>query len=50
MKKRYARAKPIKKKKKDEENEIIEWDIVRTVLTIAILAIGLVCMYLIVYL
>lgn len=38
MKKRYARAKPIKKKKEDEEeNKITKWDIVRTLINVAIL-------------
>lgn len=50
MKKRYARAKPIKKKKEDEENKITKWDIVRTLINVAILCIALICICLIVYL
>lgn len=46
MKKRYARAKPIKK----ESEEITKWDIVRTLINVAILCIGLICICLIVYL
>ena len=36
MKKRYARAKPIKKKS-EEENKITKWDIIRTLINVAIL-------------
>ena len=36
MKKRYARAKPIKKES-EEENKITKWDIVRTLINVAIL-------------
>ena len=36
MKKRYARAKPIKKEN-EEENKITKWDIVRTLINVAIL-------------
>ena len=36
MKKRYARAKPIKKEN-EEENKITKWDIVRTLISVAIL-------------
>lgn len=36
MKKRYARAKPIKKEN-EEENIITKWDIVRTLICVAIL-------------
>lgn len=46
--KRYARAKPIKKE--SEENKITKWDIVRTLINVAILCIGLICICLIVYL
>ena len=49
MKKRYARAKPIKKENK-EENKITKWDVVRTLIKVAILCIGLICICLIVYL
>ena len=49
MKKRYARAKPIKKENK-EENKITKWDVVRTLINGAILCIGLICICLIVYL
>ena len=48
MKKRYARAKPIKKE--NEENKITKWDIVRTLINVVILCIGLICICLIVYL
>ena len=41
--KRYARAKPIKKKKKDEEeNKITKWDIVRTLISVVILLISII--------
>ena len=50
MKKRYARAKPIKKENKEEENKITKWDIVRTLINVVILCIGLICICLIVYL
>lgn len=36
MKKRYARAKLIKKKN-EEENKITKWDIVRTLISVVIL-------------
>ena len=36
MKKRYARAKPIKKES-EEENKITKWDIVRTLISVVIL-------------
>ena len=36
MKKRYARAKPIKTES-EEENIITKWDIVRTLISVAIL-------------
>ena len=36
MKKRYARAKPIKKES-EEENTITKWDIVRTLISVVIL-------------
>lgn len=36
MKKRYARAKPIKKEN-EEENKITKWDIVRTLISVVIL-------------
>ena len=49
MKKRYARAKPIKKEN-EEENKITKWDIVRTLISVVILCIGLICICLIVYL
>lgn len=49
MKKRYARAKPIKKKS-EEENKITKWDVVRTLINVAILCIALICICLIVYL
>ena len=49
MKKRYARAKPIKKEN-EEENKITKWDIVRTLINVALLIIGLICICLIVYL
>lgn len=48
MKKKYARAKPIKKE--NEENKITKWDIVRTLINVAILCIALICICLIVYL
>ena len=35
MKKRYARAKPIKKES-EEENKITKWDIVRTLISVVI--------------
>ena len=50
MKKRYARAKLIKKKSEEEENTITKWDIVRTLINVVILCIGLICICLIVYL
>ena len=37
MKKRYARAKLIKKEDKEEENTITKWDIVRTLISVVIL-------------
>lgn len=40
MKKRYARAKPIKKEK--EENKITKWDIVRTLISVVILLISII--------
>lgn len=49
MKKRYARAKPIKKEN-EEENKITKWDVVRTLINVAILCIALICICLIVYL
>lgn len=49
MKKRYARAKPIKKES-EEENKITKWDVVRTLINVVILCIGLICICLIVYL
>ncbi len=39
MKKRYARAKPIKKE--NEENIITKWDIVRTLISVVILLISI---------
>lgn len=47
--KRYVRAKPIKKKS-EEENKITKSDIVRTLINVALLIIGLICICLIVYL
>ena len=47
--KRYVRAKPIKKKSK-EEIKITKCDIVRTLINVALLIIGLICICLIVYL
>lgn len=41
MKKRYARAKPIKKEN-EEENKITKWDIVRTLISVVILLISIV--------
>lgn len=41
MKKRYARAKPIKKEK-EEENKITKWDIVRTLISVVILLISII--------
>lgn len=49
MKKRYARAKPIKKES-EEEKKITKWDVVRTLINVAILCIALICICLIVYL
>ncbi len=49
-KKKYARAKPIKKESEKEENKITKWDIVRTLINVALLIIGLICICLIVYL
>lgn len=49
MKKRYARAKFIKKEN-EEENKITKWDIIRTLISVVILCIGLICICLIVYL
>ena len=42
MKKRYARAKPIKKESEIEENKITKWDIVRTLISVAILLISII--------
>ena len=47
---RYARAKLIKKESEKEENKITKWDVVRTLINVAILCIGLICICLIVYL
>ncbi|MDY5645427.1 MAG: hypothetical protein SPF22_00235 [Candidatus Onthovivens sp.] len=41
MKKRYARAKPIKKES-EEENKITKWDIVRTLISVVILLISII--------
>lgn len=41
MKKRYARAKPIKKEN-EEENKITKWDIVRTLISVVILLISII--------
>lgn len=41
MKKRYARAKPIKKEN-EEENTITKWDIVRTLISVVILLISII--------
>lgn len=41
MKKRYARAKPIKKEN-EEENKITKWDVVRTFINVAILLISII--------
>ena len=41
MKKRYARAKPIKKEN-EEENKITKWDIVRTLVSVVILFISII--------
>lgn len=41
MKKRYARAKLIKKKN-EEENTITKWDIVRTLISVVILLISII--------
>lgn len=41
MKKRYARAKPIKKEN-EEENKITKWDVVRTLINVAILLISII--------
>ena len=42
MKKRYARAKPIKKESEGEENKITKWDIVRTLISVVILLISII--------
>ena len=41
MKKRYARAKLIKKES-EEENKITKWDIVRTLISVVILLISII--------
>lgn len=41
MKKRYARAKLIKKEN-EEENKITKWDVVRTLINVAILLISII--------
>lgn len=41
MKKRYARAKLIKKEN-EEENKITKWDIVRTLISVVILLISII--------
>ena len=41
MKKRYARAKPIKKEN-EEENKITKWDIVRALISVVILLISII--------
>ena len=48
--KRYTRVKPIKKESDKEENKITRWDIARTLINVALLIIGLICICLIVYL
>ena len=47
--KRYARAKPIKKES-EEENTITKWDVVRTLINVVILCIALIGICLIVFL
>lgn len=41
MKKRYARAKPIKKEN-EEENKITKWDVVRILISVVILLISII--------
>lgn len=41
MKKRYARAKPIKKEN-EEKNKITKWDIIRTLICVVILLISII--------
>ena len=40
--KKYARAKLIKKENEGEENKITKWDIVRTLISVAILLISII--------
>ena len=39
---RYARAKPIKKESEEEENKITKWDVVITLINVAILLITII--------
>ena len=40
--KRYARAKLIKKESEEEENKITKWDVVRTLISVVILLISII--------